>query len=207
MKRKRIIGIIDYGMGNHASVLHVLRLKGYRCLVSRDHSDLANSDLLILPGVGAFAEAMAALHRFGLVQLIRDQAYANKPIVGICLGMQLLAESSTETGFTDGLNLIPGKVESLGEGLWNIGWNEIEIINTSKMFKEYDNQTFYFNHSYVFHVSQEYLIAVSNINAQSEPFPVIVHRKNVVGLQFHPEKSQVIGQKLLVNVIEGLCSA
>ncbi len=87
MNPKRIIGIIDYGVGNLASVVHALRAMGYRCCVRRDHDELAESDLLLVPGVGAFPQAMDALHRLDLVQFIQNQAYAKKPIVGICLGM------------------------------------------------------------------------------------------------------------------------
>ena len=207
MRPKRIIGIIDYGVGNLASVVHSLRAMGCRCRVSSDQDELAESDLLLLPGVGAFPEAMDALHKLDLVQFIQNQAHTNKPIVGICLGMQLLAESSTEIAFTAGLNLIPGKVESLGKARWHIGWNSAEVIVNDPIFRKYDGQALYFNHSYVFHAPKEYLVAISRLDNISESFPIAIRRKNVVGLQFHPEKSQVIGQKLIVDVIKGLCNA
>lgn len=207
MKSKRIIGIIDYGVGNHSSVVHALRPMGYRCCVSRDQEELAETDLLLLPGVGAFPQAMDALHRLNLIQFLQNQARENKPIVGICLGMQLLAESSTEVEFTAGLNLIPGRVESLGVNQWHIGWNSIEVVADDSIFREYNSQSLYFNHSYVFHLPKEYLVAVSRFESLSEPFPIAVRSNNVVGLQFHPEKSQVIGKKLLADVIDGLCNA
>ena len=207
MNPKRIIGIIDYGVGNLASVVHALRAVGYRCCVSRDRDELAESDLLLLPGVGAFPQAMDALHRLNLVQFIQNQAYANKPIVGICLGMHLLSESSTEITFTAGLNLIPGKVESLRIARWHIGWNSLEVVMNHPIFRKYDSEPLYFNHSYVFHAPKEYLVAVSRLENISEPIPIVVSRKNVVGLQFHPEKSQLIGQQLLADVIEGLFDA
>ena len=207
MRVKRIIGIIDYGVGNHSSVVNTLRPLGYRCCVSRDHQVLAETDLLLLPGVGAFPQAMDALHRLNLIQFLQNQARLNKPIVGICLGMQLLAESSTEVVFTSGLNLIPGKVESLGPSQWHIGWNNMEVVSHDPVFRKYNSQSFYFNHSYVFHLPQEYLIAVARFDSLTEPFPIVVRSNNVVGLQFHPEKSQVIGKALLSDIIEDLCNA
>lgn len=207
MTRKRIIGIVDYGVGNHASVVQALRAIGYRCRVSRDHTELAESDLLLLPGVGAFPAAMSALHELGLVQLIQRQVHANQPIVGICLGMQLLAESSTEVAFTAGLGLIPGGVASLGQSSWHIGWNGIEVVTHDPMFAESDGQSMYFNHSFVFQAPSEYQMAVARLQPLARPFAIAVRRNNVVGMQFHPEKSQIAGRRLLSAVIGGLCGA
>lgn len=207
MMPKRIIGVIDYGVGNLASVVHALRAMGYSCRVSQDRNELAESDLLLLPGVGAFPTAMVALHELGLVQFIQNQARSNKPIVGICLGMQLLAESSTEIVFTSGLSLIPGKVESLGNKRWHIGWNSIEVMENESMLMKYDGQTLYFNHSFIFLAPREHQMAVARLDPLLSPITIAVRRNNVVGLQFHPEKSQATGRQLLANVIEELCCA
>jgi imidazole glycerol-phosphate synthase subunit HisH len=201
------IGIVDYGVGNLASVRHALRSMGYRSRSSSDREILGAADLLLLPGVGAFPAAMQALHTMKLVDFIRQQAGAGKPVLGICLGMQLLAESSTEWQFTAGIGLIPGEVLPLSQADWHIGWNALEVTSDDPMFRVADRRTMYFNHSYAFHPPSEYRVAVARIGSRNDPFTVAVRRKNVVGLQFHPEKSQADGRLLLSNVIEGLCHA
>jgi len=198
------IGIIDYGVGNLASVRRCLEVLGYRCRVSREPAILDHTDLLMLPGVGAFSAAMEALNSFHLVRYLQQQAKKGKPIVGICLGMQLLAEASNEFSYTTGLGLIPGKVSALVPERWHIGWNTIEVLHRDMLLKPSDGMSFYFNHSYVFEPPVEYQSALARLGA---PFTVAVRRDNIVGLQFHPEKSQSEGQQLLRNVIEGLCCA
>jgi len=201
------IGIVDYGVGNLASVRHALHAMGYRCRIAGNRETLTQSDLLLLPGVGAFPAAMQALNASGLTDFVCQQARDGKPVVGICLGMQLLADSSGEMGLTAGLGLIPGKVMTLGESRWHIGWNSIEVVKEDPLFMNGDGQAMYFNHSYVFDAPTEYQAVVARLDELSEPFTVCVHRKNVVGLQFHPEKSQAAGRHLLASVIEGLCRA
>lgn len=196
------IGIVDYGVGNHASVSRALSSLGFRCRVSRNPDVLSSTDLLLLPGVGAFPAAMAALHRYSLIEYLQQQAHQGKPIVGICLGMQLLADASTEHGLTAGLGLIPGQVVALDQSRWHIGWNSIEVIGNDPLLSASDGQSVYFNHSYVFEAPPEYRVCISRLN---EPFVVGVRRGNILGLQFHPEKSQNVGRQLLCNVIEGLC--
>jgi len=198
------IGIIDYGVGNLASVHRCLELLGYRCRVSREPAILDHTDLFVLPGVGAFTAAMEALNSFNLVQYLQQQAHNGKPIVGICLGMQLLAEASNEFSYTTGLGLIPGKVSALAPERCHIGWNTIEVHHRDMLLKPSDGMSFYFNHSYVLEPPVEYQSALARLGA---PFTVAVRHDNIVGLQFHPEKSQGEGQKLLRNVIEGLCCA
>jgi len=204
---KLIVGLVDYGVGNHASVVHLLKSMGYRCIVSSDPDELVESDLLLLPGVGSFPAAMESLNHFGLVEFIKDQFVLNKPIVGICLGMQLLADSSHEISFTKGLGLIPGSVESLNNSLWHIGWNDIQIIKKDAIFSDSNQQAMYFSHSYVFKTKPEYNIAEASLDLHLEPFTVAVRYNNVIGLQFHPEKSQFAGKFFLRRVIEGLCNA
>ena len=198
----RTIGIVDYGVGNLASVYRSLHGLGYRCRVSREPDVLDQTDLLLLPGVGAFPTAMDALHACDLVGYLQQRARKGAPIVGICLGMQLLADGSEEHHYTAGLGLIPGNVMALAPERWHIGWNTIEVLHREPLLQPSDGQSLYFNHSYVFEPPQEYCSALARL---ASPFTVAVRRENIVGLQFHPEKSQTAGQQLLRNVIEGLC--
>lgn len=200
---RRTIGIVDYGVGNHASVWRTLHNLDYRCRVSRDPEVLSATDLLVLPGVGAYGAAMAELHRHDLAEYLRGQSRAGKPIVGLCLGMQLLADSSQEHGFTAGLGLIPGEVVPFDQARWHIGWNSIEVRGGDPLFRPSDGKSMYFNHSFVFDAPEEYRACVSRLDS---PFTVGVRRENMVGLQFHPEKSQEAGRTLLRNIIEGLCA-
>jgi imidazole glycerol phosphate synthase glutamine amidotransferase subunit len=204
---KLTIGIVDYDVGNLASVRHTLQALGYRHRVSCDPEALDQTDLVLLPGVGAFPHAMKSLHVRGLDQFIRDRARHGKPVVGICLGMQLLADSSAEVVQTAGLGLIPGQVTAFTRPGWHIGWNNIEVIQDDPLFKGGDGLSVYFNHSYVFHAAPEYQVAIARFDSSNMPFPIAVRRDNVVGLQFHPEKSQQDGRQLLANVVEGLCRA
>jgi len=201
------VGVVDYGVGNLASIGQALHALGYRFRVSDDPDSLERTSLLILPGVGAFPHAMDALHAEGLDEFIKEKARAGMPIVGICLGMQLLADASTEVRPTAGLGLIPGEVEPFRHSRWHIGWNSIEVRNDDPLLADADGLSVYFNHSFVFHASGEYQMAVARLKNLSRPFPVAVHRNNVVGLQFHPEKSQSAGRLILARVIEGLVNA
>ena len=183
MKRKTI-GIVDYGVGNHASVFRAFQSLNYRCRLSRDPSVLAECDVLVLPGVGAYP--------------------GGHPIIGLCLGMQLLADVSHEHGTTAGLGLIPGDVVALTTVPWHIGWNTIEVVNGDDLLAPSDTQSVYFNHSYVFRASEEYQICVSRLD---KSITSGVRQGKVVGLQFHPEKSQSVGRAMLKNLVEGLTRA
>jgi glutamine amidotransferase len=167
--------------------------------VTRDPETLAAADVIVLPGVGAFPAAMEQLHRLRLVEFIQAQARRGQPLVGICLGMQLLADTSTEHRLTAGLGLVPGQVLPLGTG--HIGWNTLEVLQDEPLLEASDRQWLYFNHSYVFHAPPEYTVGLSR---SARPFAAAVRRGRTVGLQFHPEKSQAAGRELLKNVIEGL---
>ncbi len=201
---RRTIGIVDYGVGNHTSVWRALHALGYRCRVSADPAVLDATDLLLLPGVGAFPPAMEALHRHDLVGYLQEQARSGKPFVGICLGMQLMADASSEFGTTAGLGLIPGNVTPLEQAAWHIGWNSIEAVGGDPLLRPSDGQSMYFNHSYVFEAPLEYRIGLARLQ---RPLTIAVRRANVVGLQFHPEKSQDAGRQVLRNVVEGLTHA
>lgn len=202
--RALTIGIVDYGVGNLASVYSSLRTLGYRCRVSRQPEVLSETDLLLLPGVGAFPAAMAALHQCNLVEYLQRRVRQGHPMIGICLGMQLLADASTEHQLTAGLGLIPGQVTRLPGARWHIGWNTVEVLDSDELLQPSDGQSLYFNHAYVFEPAREYQVGLTRLD---KPFAAAVRRGNVFGLQFHPEKSQLAGRQLLSNVIEGLCRA
>lgn len=205
--KKVTIGIIDYGAGNLASVKQCLLSMNYRARVSSKIEELDEADLLLLPGVGAFPSAMESLHEAGLVEYVIEKAREGKPLIGICLGMQMLMDCSHEISLTSGLGIIPGEVVPLNEIDWHIGWNNIETVSTDDMFRPSDGKSLYFNHSFVVNTESKYSKAVARIDHSLEPFTVAVGRNNVVGLQFHPEKSQCAGKIMLSSIIDGLCNA
>ncbi len=199
---RRNIVIIDYGVGNHASIQQAVRSIGHRCVISQDAEVLCQSDILILPGVGAYPAAMSALNKSNLVNCIRELAISGKPILGLCLGMQLLAEKSNEGGSaTTGLGLIPGHVVQMAPDYVHIGWNKIEVVSEDESLLPSDGEDFYFNHSNVFVTPSDFQICRFN---QKQQFTAVVRMGNIVGCQFHPEKSQASGQKILRNLVEGL---
>ena len=200
MMRKKIC-ILDYGVGNYNSVKNAFLGLDFPCFITSDLNHLSSSDLIILPGVGSFPAAMSALHSLGLVEFLRDIAHSGHPMLGLCLGMQLFADESLENGVTSGLSLIPGKVVPLGGGDFHIGWNTIKVVGNDCLLLPSDGNHFYFNHSLEFKTSIEYQLCVSNV---SHPCVTGVRHKNVVGLQFHPEKSQDCGRVLLKHVVKKL---
>ena len=173
-------------------------------LVSADPAVLDRCNLLLLPGVGAFRPAIAAVRQYGLDRYLLAQAELGRPLLGICLGMQLLAQASHEDGFTPGLGLIPGEIVALPPPRWHIGWNIIKQIQVDHLFKPSDGVAFYFNHSYAYQGPIEFQICQSTAGLD---FAAVVRRKNIVGVQFHPEKSQEAGRLLLRRLVEGLCNA
>ena len=196
--------MVDYGVGNHASVAHALRRLGYRVKLSTEPTVLDTTDVLVLPGVGAFPPAMQALHHHGLVAYLREQVRAGRPLLGICLGMQLLTTGSHEHGYTAGLDFIPGEVHQMADARWHIGWNVLECVDQDPLLRTSHGKHFYFNHSYVYHGPAQYRVAVARNPA---PLAAVIRRDNVVGVQFHPEKSQAAGQAMLRSLIEGLAHA
>ncbi len=202
---RKTVGIVDFGLGNQTSVLRAFQALGHHCRVTNAREILASADVLVLPGVGAFPAAMSTLHQDGLASYLCKLARQGKPLIGLCLGMQLLAEESLEHGNTAGLGLIPGKVRPLLGIGWHIGWNSLEAVKSDPLTTPSDGESFYFNHSYVFEVAEAYQTAVSRV--QNTSFTVAVRRGNVVGLQFHPEKSQAAGMRLLSRLVDGLRDA
>lgn len=201
---KLSVGIVNYGVGNLASVRHCLQELDFRCRVSDDTAVLSGCDLLLLPGVGAFPLAMKALQARGLDRYLVDQSAQGRPLLGICLGMQLLTDASHEGGLTRGLGLVPGEVVSLGHGRWHIGWNSVEKVAPSTLFDLDGGDSFYFNHSYVYRGADEYQLCRTGFDGD---FASMIGAGKTVGIQFHPEKSQLAGRALLQQIVRRLCDA
>ena len=195
-----MIVIVDYGMGNLRSVEKALEKVGAEVKVSRDPDEVAGADRIVLPGVGAFGDAMANLARRGLVDVIKSEVAGGKPFLGICLGLDLLFEESDEHGVHEGLGLLPGRVELLPTDLKipHIGWNQISIRKDSKLLSGIpDGSSFYFVHSYAVLPREE-----SDILCVTEygcTFVSAVERGNIAAFQFHPEKSSLLGLQILRN--------
>ncbi len=199
------VGIVDYGIGNQTSILNCIKSIGFKGFLTDEIEILNKTDLLILPGVGAFEPTMRILKKKNLDKYLIDQGNKNKPIIGICLGMQLLGKTSSEKGMNKGLDLIPGRVDILSdEQPFHIGWNSLKILKNSNLILDEKNY-FYFNHSYAFKEIRNYSICSSN--HAGIKFNSIIRKNNIVGIQFHPEKSQKAGRNFLKNLIKGLCDA
>ena len=198
-----MIAIIDYGMGNLRSVEKALEKVGGDVRVSRDPDDVRRADAIVLPGVGAFGDAMENLRKRGLVEVIKEEVAAGKPFLGICLGLALIFEESEEYGLHEGLGLLPGRVELLPTKLKipHIGWNGISIRKTSRLLDGVpDGSYFYFVHSYVVMPRRESdILCVTDYGCD---FVSAVERGNIAAFQFHPEKSSALGLTILRNFIK-----
>jgi len=202
-----LIGIVDYNMGNLASVINAFEKVGADIAVESDPSKLKDYDKLILPGVGAFADAMEHLKSNGMDEAVKAYAQSGKPLLGICLGMQLLFESSEEFGTTQGLGLIEGKVVAFDESKFDhklkvphMGWNELFVQNDSKLFEGLNKEFYlYFVHS--FHAVCEDRYAIGKTYYGYE-FVSAVNKANVYGIQPHPEKSHENGLKIIENFVK-----
>lgn len=197
-----MIAIVNYEMGNLRSVQKALEKVGHAAEVTDDPAQIAAADKLILPGVGAYADAMAALRERGLVEPLKQAIAAGKLTLGICLGMQLLFEKSYEDGEHEGLGVLPGEVVKFRVPrefkVPHMGWNQIEYRHRSPIFTGIDaGAYFYFVHSYYVVPTDESVIAA--VTAYPTPFCSSVWRDNLYATQFHPEKSQSAGLKVLEN--------
>ncbi len=197
-----MIGIIDYDAGNLKSVEKALILLGQEVVITRDKDVLLACDKVILPGVGAFGDAMNNLHKFNLVEAIREVVAKGIPFLGICLGMQLLFESSDESKGVEGLSLLPGKIlripDKEGLKIPHMGWNSLEINPASRLFAGIDNESYvYFVHSYYLKADDEAVVAATT--EYSTHIHAAVEKDNVFGCQFHPEKSSDVGLRILKN--------
>lgn len=195
-----MIHIIDYGAGNLFSVQNALNYLQIENKITANPADLADADGIILPGVGAFRDAMTMLNESGFTEAIKVQASAGKPILGICLGMQMLFEKGYEFGETDGLGLIPGNVVLIDGGglkIPHMGWNDLTVLNDCPLSADVaDGDYVYYVHSYRVDTSDEYISCYTMYN---EKIPGLVYRDNVYGTQFHPEKSGQVGMNILKN--------
>lgn len=195
-----MIHIIDYGAGNLFSVQNALNYLQIENKITANPADLADADGIILPGVGAFRDAMTMLNESGFTEAIKVQAAAGKPILGICLGMQMLFEKGYEFGETDGLGLIPGNVVLIDGGglkIPHMGWNDLTVLNDCPLSADVaDGDYVYYVHSYRADTSDEYISCYTMYN---EKIPGLVYHGNVYGAQFHPEKSGQVGMNILKN--------
>jgi glutamine amidotransferase len=193
-----VIAIADYGMGNRRSVEKALAHVGAESTITADHDAIRAADKVVLPGVGAFPEAMRNLRRTGLDDVLRERARAGVPLLGICLGMQLMFESSSEHEGAEGLGILPGEVTALAAPrLPHIGWNLVALRHSKLTDGLGEEAAFYHVHSYACRPAEP--DDVVGWSEYGERFASIVERDNVMGAQFHPEKSSRDGLRLLAN--------
>lgn len=194
-----MISIVDYGMGNLKSVENALNFLGIKSVITSDREVILNSDGVILPGVGAFPDAINNIRKDGIDKVLKEAVRKDKPLLGICLGMQLLFDESDEVRLTEGLGLIKGKIKKFDINLKipHMGWNSLNILKNSPILEGVKDGSYaYFVHSYYAELEEDSLDADSfyGINV-----PAAVSKGNVFGLQFHPEKSGDAGIKMLKN--------
>lgn len=197
-----MIAIVDYGMGNLRSVSKAFEAVGHEAVVTRDRATIKNASHVVLPGVGAFGDCMANLERFDLVEPIRSTIQSGKPFLGICLGLQLLFTESEEFGLHKGLGIIPGKVRKfvLDPALKvpHMGWNQVNIQRACPLFDDIaDGSNWYFVHSYFVDPADRTVAATTT--TYGIPFVSSIWKENIVACQFHPEKSQSVGLRLIKN--------
>lgn len=197
-----MIAIIDYGMGNLRSVSKAFEAVGHQAVVTRNAQVIGNASHVVLPGVGAFGDCMANIEQYGLVEPIRASIQSGKPFLGICLGLQVLFTESEEFGPHKGLDIIPGKVRrfTVGAGLKvpHIGWNQVDFQRTCPLFDGIaDGADWYFVHSYFVDPREQQCAA--STTTYGVPFVSSIWKDNVVACQFHPEKSQTVGLRLIKN--------
>lgn len=198
-----MIAIIDYDAGNLRSVEKALLSIGEETSVTRNHDEILAADKVVLPGVGAFGDAMRKLHEYKLVDTIHEAVDSGKPFLGICLGLQLLFRRSDESEGVEGLSILPGEIlripDAPGIKIPHIGWNSLKVTEGAKLFEGLgENPYVYFVHSYYLKADDESIVA-----ATAEYGGTIIHasvqKDNVYACQFHPEKSGSVGMQILKN--------
>lgn len=202
-----MIAIIDYGMGNIHSVRKAFESLGAESVVATRPADLEKCQKIVLPGVGAFSDAMAELKKQGMLSAIKEQIDNKKAFLGICLGMQLLFEQSQEAGKTKGLGVLQGKVKKFSDKnslkVPHMGWNQLKVNPKCPLLKGIADKSYvYFCHSYYPEPKNKLDIAATC--EYGVDFCALIWRQNLYGTQFHPEKSQAVGIKILKNFIQ-LC--
>ena len=200
-----MVAIIDYDAGNIKSVEKALLHLGEEVIITRDREQILNSDKVILPGVGAFGDAMEKLHSYGLDKVIYEVVERKIPFLGICLGLQLLFEKSDETPGVKGLGILPGEIlripDKEGIKIPHMGWNSVKIKENARIFKDVPQDSYvYFVHSYYLKAGREEDVAATT--EYSTLIHAAVEHDNVFACQFHPEKSSEIGLKILKNFVE-----
>ena len=202
-----MIAIIDYGMGNIHSVNKALQLLGAQTKITNNPKEIRSADKAVLPGVGAFDDAMAELKKQGLIAEIKDFVKNGKPLLGICLGVQLFFEESEEAKKEKGLGLLKGEVKrfehKFGLKVPHMGWNQIKVTSQCPLFNGIvDGSYVYFAHSY-YPLPKEQAVTAATCDYGGE-FTAAVSKNNLYGVQFHPEKSQKVGLNILENFVK-LC--
>lgn len=201
-----MIAIIDYDAGNLKSVEKAFMALGQECVITRDHAEILHADKVILPGVGSFGMAMEQLKKYELDKVIHEVAESKKPLLGICLGLQLLFEGSEESEGVEGLHVLDGKIlripDKEGLKIPHIGWNSLELMNDGRLFCNLPVQAgeqpyVYFVHSYYLQAADESIVKATT--DYSAYIHASVEKDNIFACQFHPEKSSAVGLQILKN--------
>ncbi|MEE1028838.1 MAG: imidazole glycerol phosphate synthase subunit HisH [Agathobacter sp.] len=200
-----MIAIIDYDAGNLKSVEKALLSMNEECIITRDSKEILTADKVILPGVGAFGDAMDKIKSFELDKIIKEVAAKGTPFLGICLGLQLLFEGSDESQGVEGLHILDGSIKRIPdkEGLKipHIGWNSLDLINEGRLFKGLSKEPYvYFVHSYYLEAADNNIVKATT--EYSTTIHASVEKDNVFACQFHPEKSSTVGLQILKNFTE-----
>lgn len=200
-----MIAIIDYDAGNIKSVEKAIQFLGEEVCVTRDRDTILHAEKVILPGVGAFGDAMKKLHQYDLVDVIREVVQKQIPFLGICLGMQLLFEKSEESVGVEGLGLLKGRIlripDAPGIKIPHIGWNSLSYPNPGRLFAGLPEQSYvYFVHSYFLQAEDEGIVAA--VTEYGTQIHAAVEKDHIFACQFHPEKSSEVGLRILRNFIE-----
>jgi len=201
-----VIAIVDYGIGNLGSVTKGFKAAGAETVLTGDPARLRRAEALVLPGDGAFGATMDEIRKRDLAPVLLDAAAAGTPLLGICIGMQVLFEESEEHGRHEGLGLLPGRVRRLGGELLvpHMGWNRLKRRRAHPLLEGLEDGAYvYFVHSYFCDAEDRVVIATTDYGQE---FPAVVGRDNVLGVQFHPEKSQAVGLRMVASFVRFVAS-
>lgn len=206
-----MLAIVDYGMGNIRSISNALNLLGEEVIITDKPNALSDAEAIILPGVGAFSDGIRNLKKKGLIQVLEKEVIEKqKPYLGICLGLEFLAEKSLEGGTHEGLGWIKGIVTKIQTNdpqfkVPHIGWNDTKILKNNGLFKDIEDPTFYYVHSFYLKVDDsEKDIITSICDYGGTQITATIQKNNIYATQFHPEKSQLTGIKLLKNFLDDI---
>ena len=204
-----MISIIDYGMGNVRSVFNAFEILGADVEIIDDPKKLTNSEAIILPGVGAFRDGMKNLEKMGFINKLKEEVIDNKkPYLGICLGLEFLADKSFEGGETDGFGWIKGEIKKIETGndelkIPHMGWDDTIIKKNTRLLRDMKNPVFYYLHSFFLEVKKTEIEYIESICEYGKTKIISsIHKENIYAVQFHPEKSQESGLKLINNFLE-----